>query len=327
MLTVILSLAGCFLIPPNFDEAFNPSDTTLTIFEVPSGSSGYRIGELIQEAGYIEKSDDFKWYLKHRQTNNCLKAGRFELSPSMTIPQIIEVLCGPPRPDDVPFTVIEGWRIREIDEALANEGFAEAGEYTAAANNIAQFNLPQAFPEQIASLEGYLFPETYRIEPDRFTVEAFIQRQIDTFDAQFLEPAGASVDHRGLHNVVIMASMIEREEPDDGLMPMVSGILWKRLENNWNLGVDATSRYTIEVWNDRRAFLAKLRDPDDPYNTRLRSGLPPTAIGNPGIKALNAALNPEPSPYWYYLHDSNGRNHPARSAAEHEANRRRYNVY
>jgi UPF0755 protein len=121
--------------------------------------------------------------------------------------------------------------------------------------------------------------------------------------------------------------MLEREEPDVGLRPMVAGILWKRLENKWHLGVDATSRYTLEKWNDRKAFLKKLQDPNDPYNTRLRPGLPPTPIGNPSLESLEAALKPEPSPYWYYLHDGNGRMHPARSAKEHEANRRRYNVY
>ena len=78
---------------------------------------------------------------------------------------------------------------------------------------------------------------------------------------------------------------------------------------------------------DRKAFLKKLRDPKDPYNTRLRPGLPPTAIGNPAIDSLKAALAPTPSEFWYYLHDSEQNLHPARNANEHEANRAKYNVY
>mgnify|MGYP003335319988 FL=1 len=107
----------------------------------------------------------------------------------------------------------------------------------------------------------------------------------------------------------------------------VAGILWKRLDNHWNLGVDATSRYTLDDWNDRKAFLEKLRDPEDPWNTRLRGGLPPTPIGNPGAVALNAAMSPKESDCWYYLHDAQQVLHCSRTEAEHEAFRRKYNVY
>jgi UPF0755 protein len=124
-----------------------------------------------------------------------------------------------------------------------------------------------------------------------------------------------------------MASMLEREEPTPSQRSLVAGILWKRLDHGWKLGVDATSRYTLEEWNDRGAFLRQLRDANDPYNTRLREGLPPTAIGNPGLVSLEAALAPIESEYWYYLHDADKILRPGRNAAEHEALRRRYNVY
>jgi UPF0755 protein len=107
----------------------------------------------------------------------------------------------------------------------------------------------------------------------------------------------------------------------------VAGILWKRLDSGWKLGVDATSRYTLDDWNDRKAFLKQLRDPKDPYNTRLLDGLPPTAIGAPSLPSLNAALSPQASEFWYYLHDADKVLHPARNAEEHEANRKRYDVY
>ena len=124
-----------------------------------------------------------------------------------------------------------------------------------------------------------------------------------------------------------MASMLEREERRPTQRPVVAGILWKRIDNGWQLGVDATSRYELENWNDRSAFLKRLRDPEDPYNTRVHKGLPPTAIGNPTAASLEAALQPEQSPYWFYLHDSSGVFHGGRDAQEHEANRARYNVY
>ena len=90
-----------------------------------------------------------------------------------------------------------------------------------------------------------------------------------------------------------MASMLEREEPTESQRPIVAGILWKRLDNKWRLGVDATSRYTLDDWTDERAFRKLLRDPNDRYNTRLHYGLPPTPIGNPSLSALQAVIAPK----------------------------------
>ena len=257
----------------------------------------------------------------------CLKAGRFRLRRSMSAGEILETVCGAPLANDEPFTVVEGWRIREIDAALTEKGWIEAGEYAALAGQPDRFEAPFPLPDD--NLEGYLYPETYMVTVDRFTAEGFIQRQLSTLAERFYTPNKANIEtsQRSWDDLLIMASMIEREEPTPANRALVAGILWKRLDNDWMLGVDATSRYTLAEWNDRKAFLGKLRDPADPYNTRLRGGLPPTPIGNPGQAALEASLKPESSPYWYYLHDANQTLHPSRNQAEHEAYRRKYNVY
>lgn len=161
---------------------------------------------------------------------------------------------------------------------------------------------------------------------------SLVRRQVAMFEERFYAtylaaPRPEVGEKRTLHELVVMASMLEREEPSPENRPLVAGILWKRLDADWNLGVDATSRYTLDDWNDRREFLKKLRDPADPWNTRLRGGLPPTPIGNPGRAALEAALRPVPSDAWYYLHDGDRVLHTGRSVREHEANRRRYGVY
>lgn len=322
---LIFALSACFVLDDAVDTPVDPSDTTVTIFEVAKGSTAGGLGPQLEAAGFIDDANMWTWYIKSRKAGGCLKAGRFELSRSMAMPELMETMCGVPVVDSEPLTIVPGWRIREIDAALADAGLADAGAYTAAANDPSRFELP--FELTLENLEGFLWPETYQIERDRFTVDGFIQRQLDTFESEFLEEAGGRVDERGLYEVVIMASMLEREEPTDSQRPLVAGILWKRIDNQWNLGVDATSRYTLEVWNDRQAFLKKLRDPDDVYNTRLRAGLPPTPIGNPSVTALEASLSPEDSAFWYYLHDKNGVLHPSRNAQEHEAYRKQYNVY
>jgi UPF0755 protein len=291
------------------------------VFEVPRGATARGLGDELAGAGLIVSEDRWTWFLRLGADGTCIKAGRHEVSPSMSAPELLAALCGVPIPDEVSFTVLEGWRVRDIDAALAGRGLGAPGDYLAA---VAAAEPPASFATRPGSLEGYLFPETYMVPATGFSAAAFVQRQLETFHERF------GKDYRGerpLHEVVVVASMLEREEPSPDKRPLVAGIVYKRLASGWNLGIDATSRYTLPDWNDREAFLALLRDPAEPYNTRLRPGLPPTAIGNPGLASLQAAQSPVDSEFWYYLHDEDGVLHPSRNVGEHEAYRRKYNVY
>lgn len=305
------------------DAPVDPQDTDLRVFEVPAGASANRLTDRLVAEGLVPSALRWKLFLRGVDAS-CVKKGRFQVRGAMSMRELLTTLCGPPMVEDEPFTVVEGWRARDIDAALVERGWIEPGAFLAVVQNKA---VQAPFDVSSPSYEGYLYPETYRVVPDRFRVEDFVSRQLRTFQERFLVEHEAEVAERGLHAVVVMASMLEREEPTPAQRNVVAGILWKRLDNGWKLGVDATSRYTLDAWNDRKAFLKQLRDPADPYNTRLREGLPPTAIGNPGVVSLKAAVAPEASPYWYYLHDGTGRFHGGRNAAEHEANRKTYNVY
>lgn len=317
---LVLLLAGCNLEAPG-----NPGDPTPFIYEVPAGASARGLAGDLAQLGLVQSAWKWQLWVRMEGGGTCLKAGRHEVRRNMTAPELLDALCGVPIPKDEPFTVVEGWRAREIDAALAAKGWIEAGEYLALVAQPGRFQAD--FPLPTDTLEGYLYPETYKIEPDRFEPEALIRRQLDTFAARFWADHQGELGGRSLHEVVVMASMLEREEPDPKLRPLVAGILWKRIEAGWNLGVDATSRYTLDDWNDRQAFLKKLRDPQDPYNTRLRPGLPPTAIGNPAAPSLVAAIRPEPSEFWFYLHDADRTLRASRTEAEHEAKRRQYDVW
>lgn len=319
LIAALSLLVGCV----NADAPLHPDDPSEFVFEVPKGSTGNKLAPRLVEAGLVSAEWQWKWFLR-QEGGQCIKAGRFRLKHSMTPREVRDALCGPPMPEDVPFTVVEGWRIRDVDAALTAKGLIHAGEYAAIAEN-----KKAAAPFEVASttFEGYLYPETYMVTPDRFSVEKLVERQLAMFNDRFLSKHAADLEPRGLNAVVVMASMLEREEPNPKNRPMVAGILWKRLDNQWNLGVDATSRYALDEWNDRTAFMKRLRDPNDPYNTRLRPGLPPTAIGNPTVQSLEAALSPVASEFWYYLHDAEHNFHGGRDVAEHEANRKKYDVY
>ncbi|HCH62552.1 MAG TPA: endolytic transglycosylase MltG [Deltaproteobacteria bacterium] len=326
-LTLLVSLSGCDLAKAHFGAAPGPANADPVVFEVPAGSSARGLAPALEAIGLVGSADNFVMYVRLTKEGGCIKAGRHEVSASMDAGDLITALCGVPLANDVPFTVVEGWRIREIDAALAEKGWTKPGEYSAAVADPGQYTAP--FPLPATSIEGYLFPETYMVDAEKWDTKGFVQRQIDLLAERFYTPNRSALESSGrsFAEVVIMASMLEREEPTKAQRPLVAGILWKRIDSQWNLGVDATSRYTLDKWNDRRAFLKKLRDPSDRYNTRLRGGLPPTAIGNPGMTALDAALHPTKSEFWYYLHDSSGVIHPSRNVGEHEAYRKKYNVY
>jgi UPF0755 protein len=318
---------ACEMMTDQLGAPAEPNNTSKIIFEVPKGTSARTLGKKLVAVNVIDSADNFTNYVRITKEGGCIKAGRFSLSRAMSAQQIIETLCGVPLHNDKPFTVVEGWRIREIDAALVKEGWIKPGEYSKLAASPEQFKAPFDLPKD--TLEGYLFPQTYMLSTDNFETKQFIQRQIDLLVSDFYIPYKGDIakSKRSFPELIIMGSMLEREEPKQKNRPMVAGILWKRIDNNWKLGVDATSRYTLDEWNDRKAFLKKLRDPNDVYNTRLRSGLPPTAIGNPSSSSLKAALKPVDSPYWYYLHDSSQNLHPAKDLKGHEANRRKHNVY
>ncbi len=321
---ILALLSGCDLSAPA-----RPGDTTEQFFVVPKGATASGLAADLVDVGVVDAAWKWKWWLRS-QDGTCVKAGRHPVRPDMGKAELLTSLCAAPVPITEDFTVVEGWRVREIDAALAAKGWIAAGAYAAIASAPAKLTgckVPMPLPAD--TLEGYLYPETYRVEVEGFTPGAFICRQLETFAARFATPRAEAIaaSPHSLAELVVMASMIEREEPNPANRPLIAGILWKRIDSHWNLGVDATSRYTLENWNDRDAFMVKLRDPSDPWNTRLRPGLPATPIGNPGVVALDAALAPVASDYWYYLHDSTQTLHPSRSVAEHEAFRRQYSVY
>jgi UPF0755 protein len=314
----LIALTGC-----DFGAAADPSASNVVVFEVPDGSTAGGIGPSLVAEGLVDDATNWKLWLKQSGEGSCLKAGRFELSASMTKPELMETMCGVPLADEVPYTVVEGWRMRDIDADLVEKGWIEPGAYIAAASDPSRFTVPIEV-NGLINLEGMLSPETFMVPEHDFKVDAFIQRQLDLFGERF---DTSKAGERTPYDVLIVASMLEREEPTPAQRPIVAGIIWKRLDNGWQLGIDATSHYNLADWNDRKGLLKNLKDPNDLYNTRMHKGLPPTPIGSPSAASLDAAMSPVESEFWYYLHDSKGVLHPARNAAQHEANRKKYNVY
>jgi UPF0755 protein len=323
---ILGALAGWQWLESSVATAVGPPGAPAVDFVVDKGSTGQSIGHKLKAEGFITNTLAWRYHLRRRGGLNA-KAGTHPLSAGMSMKELAVALEKAPKLDELPFAMIEGWRLRDTDAALVDKGLISPGAYVKAATEVARFKAPFALPA--TGLEGYLYPETYNIVVEGFSVEALIQRQLDTFVERFFLPYRDELDRSGrrLHDVVTMASMLEREEPTPAQRPLVAGILWKRIDMKFALGVDATSRYQLPEWNDRAAFLKRLRDKTDPYNTRHVVGLPPTPIGAPTVASLLAAMRPTPTDFLYYLHDADKVLRPSRNAEEHEALRAKYNVY
>jgi UPF0755 protein len=234
--------------------------------------------------------------------------------------------------DAITVTIREGLNIIEIDTLFAQKGIFGKGafQHCAFTCNFSEFAfLPSRRPdisEKIGSdMEGYLFPETYTFNRLTITPEVVMKRMLEEFQKRVINGKLRDTFQRqgiSISDAIIMASLIEKESRHTEERAMVSGILWKRLNNHVVLGVDASNRY--EVQKPTASLTKSDLEQRTPYNLRRVQGLPPTPITNPGLESIEAALSPTASRYWYYLHDNSGVIRYAETDAEHIANKRKY---
>ncbi len=277
-------------------------------FLITKGSSVSQIGKKLEKEGIIRSAVAFKFYVQLTSSTSKIQAGEFQLSPNLTLMQIVDRLKK--GPTEIWVTIPEGLRREEI--ALK---FAEILEKD------------QSFIKEFLKLtqdkEGYLFPDTY-LFPKNAAAESIVNKMISTF-----EKKNGDVAYKEL----IMASLLERETLSDEEKPIVAGVLYKRLSNNWPLQVDATLQYAkasvkcqassakCDYWEVPTSLDKEI---NSAFNTYKNTGLPPSPIANPGKTSIDAAKNPQESDYWFYIHDSQGRIHFAKTIEEHNVNIERY---
>jgi UPF0755 protein len=317
---MILGAVGAKLwLKRQLEVPLDPDSEEQITYVVYSGEHGRGTSHGLKENNLIRSKWAFYWELKQSDKGGSIQAGTYVLSPSMSALEIIDALTGEVQAEEQAFTIPEGWTISQIDNKLSEQGFIQAGDFEFCSRTC-DFS-EYSFLDNASSLEGYLFPDTFYIDPNNFSSEAFIHRLLDNFETKVLTDsfeADVAASGRTLDEIVIMASIVEREGLWDEDLPLIAGILWKRYDNDWGLGADATLLYVL---GDESELVANL-ELEDPYNTRKYRGLPPTAISNPGLKSLEASLYPEESSYWFYLTDlDTGKAHYAETNDEHNANK------
>jgi UPF0755 protein len=203
-------------------------------------------------------------------------------------------------------TVIEGWGIDDIAAYLEKEGWYQEDDF-----------------KKLAGREGYLFPDTYYLFADA-KITDLIKKMQENFDRRVSNDLRAAIKRQGkdLDEVLKVGSIIEAEVPHEADRPIVSDIIWKRLNAGMALQSDATLNYAIG--GKRTALTAAELKMDSPYNTYKYRGLPPTPIGNPGLSAIRAAIYPAKTDYWYFLSTPDGQTIFSRNLAEHNRAKVRY---
>ena len=309
VILVVVILAAIFLY------ILSPVNTSAspTIFEVTAGQGVRTIAGNLGGDGLIRSRFAFEAFAAVRGEAGSFQPGMYRLNPTMSLPTIANELTHP-ADGEVQVTIPEGFTMFQIDAALANALVIRPGELV-------------AYAEQ-NGLEGKLFPDTYRFFIDE-SVADVAQTFLDDFNAK-AAPLFAGESSSTMQENLILASIVQKEVPSETDERIVAGILQKRLSASIGLDVDATICYAKQLATPSTTVnCATLTSADfkidSAYNTYLYRGLPPGPISNPGVAAIQAVLNPQSSPYLYYLTDpTNGQTIYAATLAEQEANQKKY---
>ncbi|PIR70353.1 MAG: endolytic transglycosylase MltG [Candidatus Niyogibacteria bacterium CG10_big_fil_rev_8_21_14_0_10_42_19] len=308
------------------------------VFEIKKGEPLKEISGDLYRDGIIRSPSLFNVVVAFFYGEKSVKAGVYYFKEPFSLMEMAGRLTDTSSSADLlPVTIREGetlnkigaifekWRIFSAVDFLRLTGFSAVGDWqnkpTITKNLEQQFILLSDKPEH-ATLEGYLFPDTYFFPPSISPIDA-IKVMLHNFDQKIsLETREEMVRRgKGVFEVIILASILEKEAFDGEDGRIISGILWKRLEIGMPLQADATIVYVLD--KNTPLTLDDLEF-DSPYNTYKYAGLPSGPISNPGLDAINSAVYPQDSSYWYYLHDKQGKAHYAETFEEHKLNKAKY---
>lgn len=278
-------------------------------FEIAPGENFENVIPRLKEKNLIRNETLFEYYAEYSNLDTKVKAGRYRLDPAFSPARLLRFLTDPEH-GEMAVVVPEGAGIAKIDEKLESLGLIAKGDFIKSASL------------QTNELEGFLFPDTYFVFSKNFDPKDLISKMRKNFEKKVVNGLADEFkkSKKTMSEIITMASILEKEVKTKPDYAVVSGILWKRLENEWPLQADATLLYEKE---DRTISPTDLQK-DSPYNTYTRKGLPASPIGNPGLETIQAALQPVDSPYWYYLTAKDGKVIYAKTNREHEENKSKY---
>lgn len=321
-ISIILSLAAIFVANDVFAFVKENAVKEITVTE---NTDLLSVAKQLDDEGVINYGTIFKLYVRIKGDNEGVLAGSYALNPNMDYGQIIDTLVNASSTETMQITVPEGYSVAQIKQMLLDEHVCTSDALDEALNEYPfkhEF-LKEELPAEEGWLEGYLFPDTYEIYKGNATVVDTINKMLNNFDNKYDDEikAGAEALGRSMHDIVTVASLVEREAQADSERATIAGVIYNRLNNASEfpyLQVDASVLYGLGRSGGKLSEedLAS----DTPYNLYTKQGLPPGPICNPGYASLYAAAYPESHNYYYYVAMPDGTHLFANSYDEHQAN-------
>jgi len=298
-------------------QPLNASEQTVSV-KVASGESWQTAVQNLQDRGLISDGQAVMWYVQWRDLS--LKPGEYQVPSSLTTKDLVGRLHTGPAREEVRITVPEGARISRVADLTSQKLDFSSQEFMKAAKG---FDISEYAFIQGPSIQGYLFPDTYR-----FFKDASPDNVIDTMLANFNQKAQPLLNTNSTslsaYEVLILASIVEKEVFRAADRRKAADVFLNRLEKDMKLESDATIEYLTGSGRTRSTY--EDLQIESPYNTYQNKGLPPTPITNPGKQSIQAALNPEDTEYLYFLTSPppEQRTIFAKTGQEHQRNVERY---
>jgi UPF0755 protein len=293
---VLVVLVAWFLV--SLFQPFKGEGEGLVRVAIPTGASVTQIGDILEENDVISSAFFFRARVTLGGTRGDLKPGHYHLKHDMSYSAAIDALSEGPPKNIITVTIPEGRSRAEIAPIV--EGAGMTGSYKQASVRSPDLNLRRYKAGGAQDLEGFLFPATYELKRGA-SAEDLVAKQIAAFEDQFADVDLSKAKRKNLtpYDVLIIASMVEREASVAEDRPLIASVIYNRLKAGIPLGIDATIRFATGNWTEplKQSELALA----SPYNTRTNAGLPPGPIGNPGIDSIRAAANPANTDYLFFV--------------------------
>jgi uncharacterized YceG family protein len=315
-LVLVGALVAWFLVaffqPPPFDPGDGSGEAIVT---VPEGASAGEVADLLTENDVVSNGTLFEWRLELAGKTDEILPGRYVLAHDMSYGTAIDRLTS--SGGKVNATIPEGEDRTQIAATVKDLGLS--GDYLAASTSFKGFDPNRYGAHDPKSLEGFLFPATYQLDPGA-SVEQLVSEQLQAFRQNI---AGVNLSYAksknlNVYDVLTIASMIDKEVMVPSERRLVAAVIYNRLRRGMPLGIDATTRYEFHNYTGE-ITQSQLQSPSQ-YNTRVSAGLTPTPIGNPGLDAIKAAAHPAKVKYLFYVLKAGGGGQHCFAATEAEFN-------
>ncbi len=297
------------------------SDETTQLFLLERGQGLAQVARNLEQAGLIKHARALSLLARFSGDAGNLRAGEYEVSAGWSTRTILDRITSG-RVKTYEIVLPEGIRATEIAARLEAAGLAKAQDFLATVHDA---DFAHSLGIEQTSLEGYLYPETYRLSR-HLTTQEIARVFVEQFERVWRElesiAAGQSLSQ---HEIVTLASIIEKETAAPEERPLIAAVFHNRLKKHMRLETDPTVIYGIEEF-DGNLTRAHLRGRSNPYNTYRIAGLPPGPIASPGIDALRAALEPAEADYYYFVSRNDGTHQFSRTYREHSDAVRKYQL-